>query len=87
MKLADFKFNSTQIVLKFSNKYSLSIINNGYGKEHNLYEIAPFVNGKMAELPGITNGDTVLGYLEESEVNSIIKKIVLISGKNPVEVL
>jgi len=84
MKLADFKFNPTQVVLKFSDRYSLSIINNGHGKEHNLYEIAPFVNGQMAELPGITNGDTVVGYLSEEEVNAIIKKIVLISGKNPV---
>lgn len=86
MTLSDFEFNPNQVVLDFNETYSLSIINDGYGKDRGLYEIAPFVNGEMTELPGITDGDTVVGFLTEHEVVSIIKKMVVISGKDPVQV-
>lgn len=88
MKLADFEFNPTQMVLEFGDKYSLSIINNGYGsKAHGLYEIAVFAKGSLTEMPGITvEGDTVRGYLTEDEVNAIIVKMFTITGKDPVQV-
>jgi|TARA_B110000483_G_C17890047_1_gene425152 hypothetical protein len=87
MKLADFEFTPTQMVLEFGDKYSLSIINNGYGKDHGLYEIAVFAKGSLTEMPGITvEGDTVKGYLTEDEVNAIIVKMFTITGKDPVQV-
>ena len=41
----------------------------------------------MVELPGITQqGDTVKGFLDESEVESIIKKMVTATGTNPIQI-
>jgi len=38
-------------------------------------------------LPGITeDGDTVKGYLTEADINAIIKKMYLITGKSPRQV-
>jgi len=87
MKLSNFEFNPTQMVLEFGDKYSLSIINNGYGKDHGLYEIAIFAKGSLTEMPGITvEGDTVKGYLTEDEVNAIMVKMYTITGKDPEQV-
>ena len=80
-----------QIVLDFG-KYHLSIIDDGYGRDDHLLEIGLFkakdgVGLDMVELPGITNeGDTVRGYLTESEVNAIIVKLYTITGKEPTQV-
>ena len=103
MKLANFKWMTKQqhksrvteaggqIVLDFG-KYHLSIIDDGYGSDEGLYEIAVFdacdgVATDMTELPGITaEGDTVKGYLTESDVDAIIKKMYTITKKEPVQV-
>ena len=103
MKLADFKWMTKQqhksrvteaggqIVLDFG-KYHLSIIDDGYGSDRGLYEIAAFnacdgVAGGMTELPGITaEGDTVQGYLTEADVDAIIKKMYTLTGKEPTQV-
>ena len=72
-----------QIIVEFNN-YNLSIINDGYGKEKGLYEISVFKDGDQIELPGITDeGDTVKGWLTESDIDAIIKKMYLITGKSP----
>jgi hypothetical protein len=99
MKLADFKWMTKhksivtenaggQIVLDFG-KYHLSIIDDGYGQENNLFEIGAF-NAKdgvaldMVELPGITaEGDSVQGHLTESDVDAIIKKLYSLTGTTP----
>jgi hypothetical protein len=87
MKLSNFKFNPTQVLLNFGEKYSLSIINNGYGKAEGLYEIGMFSKGALTEMPGITiEGDTVRGFLTEDEVDIIIKKLVTVSRHDPVQV-
>jgi|TARA_R110001606_G_scaffold90835_2_gene203009 hypothetical protein len=87
MKLSNFNFNPTQILLNFGEKYSLSIINNGHGKAEGLYEIGMFSKGVMTEMPGITiEGDTVRGFLTEDEVDIIIKKLVTVSRHDPVQV-
>lgn len=87
MKLSNFKFNPTQVLLNFGKKYSLSIINNGYGKTEGLYEIGMFSKGVLTEMPGITiEGDTVRGFLTEDEVDIIIKKLVTVSRHDPVQV-
>ena len=102
MKLADFKWMSKrdgrdrtenvggQIVLDFG-KYHLSIIDDGYGRENNLFEIGAF-NAKdgvafdMVELPGITaEGDTVQGHLTEADVDAIIMKLYTITGTQPTQ--
>ena len=49
-----------------------------------LYEIAVFSGNDQIEMPGITEeGDTVKGFLSESDVESIIKKMHLVSGADP----
>lgn len=92
MKLNDFKIMDTksgvQAVLDFG-KYQLSVVSNdfSYGGKQGLYEIAVFAEGDMIELPGITNeGDTVKGWLTESDVDTIIKKMYAITGKEPEQV-
>lgn len=103
MKLADFQWMTKQqhksfvteaggqIVLDFG-KYHLSIIDDGYGSDRGLYEIAAFdacdgVASGMTELPGITaEGDTVQGYLTEGEVDAIILKMTTITGTEPRQV-
>jgi len=103
MKLADFKWMTKQqhknrvteaggqIVLDFG-RYHLSIIDDGYGSDRGLYEIAAFdacdgVATNMTELPGITaEGDSVKGFLTESDVDVIIKKMTTITGTEPRQV-
>jgi hypothetical protein len=103
MKLADFKWMTKQqhkrlvteaggqIVLDFS-KYHLSIIDDGYGSDKGLYEIAAFdacdgVARSMTELPGITaEGDTVQGHLTEVDIDAIILKLYTITGTEPRQV-
>ena len=80
-----------QAVLDFGD-YHLSIIDDGYGSHEGLYEIAVFhasdgVATGMTEMPGITDeGDTVKGHLTEADINAIIKKMYLITGKTPQQV-
>ena len=91
MKFKDIPFNETtmpkgiQALIKFSN-YELSIVKNSssYGGSQGLYEIAVFKGNDQVELPGITEqGDTVKGFLNESEVEGIIKKMHLVTGADP----
>ena len=94
MKFNDIKFNQTEMpngiqgMLKFG-AYDLSIVKSdfSYGGKSGLYEIAVFKDADQIELPGITEqGDTVKGFLSESEVETIIKKMHLASGADPVVV-
>jgi hypothetical protein len=91
MKLKDFKLLETdvpkgvQAILEFSN-YELSIVKNeaSYGNKQGLFEIAVFKDGEQKELPGITNsGDTVKGWLTESDVDAIISKMYFLTGTTP----
>ena len=90
-KFEDIPFTDTavpkgiQALVKFKD-YELSIIKNesSYGNVMGLYEIAVFKGNNQVELPGITEeGDTVKGFLSESDVESIIKKMHLVSGADP----
>ena len=75
-----------QCVLEFGDEYELSIISGkgAYGTEDAPYEIAVIKHGELEEMPGITDeGDTVKGYLTEADVDTIIKKMYLITGKSP----
>ena len=92
MTFEDIVFNKTdmpkgiQALLKFGDKYDLSIIKNesSYGNDMGLYEIAVFHNGDLHEMPGITEaGDSVKGYLTEENVMGIIKKMHLATGADP----
>ena len=91
MQLADFEMMETtmpkgvQAVLDFGD-YELSIVKNeiSYGNKSGLFEIAVFKNGDQVELPGITNeGDTVKGFLKESDVDAIILKMHTITNRIP----
>ena len=90
----DLKFVSTKIpkgiqsVVGFGN-YQLSIIKNStsYGGQQGLYEIGVFKDGDMVEMPGITEeGDSVKGWLSESDISGIIKKMHLATGSEPKQV-
>jgi len=94
MKFEDIKFvdtdmpKGTQALMKFGDKYELSIIQNetSYGNAKGLFEIAVFHNGGLHELPGITEpGDTVKGFLTKENVVGIVKKMHLITGCDPIQ--
>ena len=95
MKFKEIKFNNTdtpkgiQAMIQFGDAYELSIVKSdfSYGGAKGLYEIGVFKNGAMTEMPGITaENNTVRGFLNESEVEGIIKKMHLASGADPVVV-
>lgn len=76
-----------QAIVKFGD-YSLSIIQSSmsYGGSEGLYEIGVYnyTEKKMVELPGVTDeGDTVKGYLTESDVTAILLKMHSLTGKEP----
>jgi len=88
MKLANLDMKQTisplgvQAKVKFSG-FMLSIIQNevSYGGSKGLYEIAVFSEDSQVELPGITaKGDTVKGFLTESDVDAILTKMHTITG-------
>jgi len=92
MKLSDFEMmettspNGVQVILRFGDKYDLSIVCNemSYGNKQGLYEIAVFEDMDQVELPGITeDGDTVKGWLTESDVDAIITKLFYATGNQP----
>ena len=94
MKFKDIKFKSTglpqgiQAMIHFG-AYDLSIVKSdfSYGGKSGLYEIAVFDGDIQTELPGITEqGDTVKGFLSESDVEGIIKKMHLASGADPEQI-
>ena len=94
MKFTDIKFSETQLpngiqaILAFGD-YELSIVKSdfSYGGAKGLYEIAVFKGNQQVNMPGITEEhDTVKGWLSESEVEGIIKKMHLVSGADPEEV-
>jgi hypothetical protein len=91
MKLKDFQLLETstlkgvQAILDYG-EYELSIVNNeaSYGNKQGLYEIAVFKGNEQFELPGITSkDDTVKGWLTESDVDAIIKKMFFLTGTTP----
>ena len=82
---ADF-LGKHQCVLSFGDEYELSIISGqgAYSTETAPYEIAVIKHGELQVMPGITNeDDSVKGYLTEADVDTIIKKMYLITGKTP----
>jgi len=77
---------SHQCVLSFGDDYELSIISGqgAYSTKTAPYEIAVFKHGDFTHMTGITDeDDAVKGYLTESDVDAIIKKMFLITGKSP----
>lgn len=79
----------SQCVLAFGDEYELSIISGqgAYSTETAPYEIAVIKHGDLFQMPGITDGDdTVKGYLTESDVGVIIKKMYFLTGKSPVQI-
>jgi hypothetical protein len=92
MKLSDFTFkplyDGVQMLLQFDT-LCLSIVQHSlsYGGKAGLYEIAVMNDTHQIELPGVTKeGDTVKGYLTESDVNAIIKKMHTLTRAIPKQV-
>jgi hypothetical protein len=88
MKIANLNMKKTitplgvQAKVKFSG-FMVSIVQNeiSYGNRKGLYEIAVFSEGNQVELPGITSpGDSVKGFLTESDVDAILTKMHTITG-------
>lgn len=78
-----------QCVLEFGDNTQLSIITGigAFGGSQGLYEIAVFKDGDFAGLPGvIAVEEQVRGFLTESDVDIIIKKMFLLTGKTPEQV-
>ena len=85
MSPIDFPPNGKQSLFSFDN-YVLSVVQHSgsYGNAQGLYEIGIFEGDNMVEMPGITEpGDTVKGFLSETEVNGIIKKMTSVTGVEP----
>lgn len=80
--------DSCQCVLEFNETTQLSIISGSvaYGDADAPYEIAVIVNGDLTKMPGITDNDTVRGYLTEDDVDVIITKLYVLTGKEPFQV-
>lgn len=77
-----------QVVLDYGD-YELSIVKHSgsYGYTQGLYEIATLKHGDFIEMPGITEKhDSIKGYLTESDVNIIIKKMYIVTGKSPEQI-
>lgn len=78
MKFSELKFEpmsngGNRAVVRFGD-YGLSIIDNGYGRERDLYEVGTFYKNKLANLlPAHTGDDTVVGNCTESHVEFIIE--------------
>jgi len=78
-----------QALVYFGDDYKLSVVSNegSYGGDRGLYEIGVFKNNDMVEMPGITEvGDTVKGFLTESDVDVIIKKMTMATGEQPTQI-
>lgn len=95
MRLSDFEMlekadlpGGYQCVLSFNDYTQLSIIsgNGAQGLDDRPYEIAVFINGDFANLPGITFNEDVRGYMTEEEVDSVISKLYSITGCMPSQV-
>jgi len=93
MKLANFEMiekdympGGFQSLLSFGEHHQLSVISGegAYGSKNAPYEIAVFVNGEFANLPGIIEDD-IKGHLTEDEVDTIIKKLHTITKEIPVQ--
>ena len=85
MSPIDFPPNGKQALFNFDS-YVLSVVQHSgsYGNAQGLYEIGIFEGDNMVEMPGITEpGDTVKGFLSETEVNGIIKKMTSVTGVEP----
>lgn len=77
-----------QLVLDFK-KYELSVVKHdgSYGGTQGLFEIMVSDAAGGVELPGITEpGDTVKGWLTLEDVSVICKKLISITGVEPVKV-
>jgi len=77
-----------QLVLDFK-KYELSVVKHdgSYGGTQGLFEIMVRDESGGVELPGITEpGDTVKGWLTLEDVSVICKKLMSITGVEPVKV-
>ena len=77
-----------QLVLDFK-KYELSVVKHdaSYGGTQGLFEIMVSDDNGGVELPGITEpGDTVKGWLTLEDVSIICKKLISITGVEPVKV-
>lgn len=77
-----------QLVLDFK-KYELSVVKHdgSYGGTQGLFEIMVSDANGGVELPGITEpGDTVKGWLTLEDVSVICKKLISITGVEPVKV-
>ena len=77
-----------QLILDFK-KYELSVVKHdgSYGGTQGLFEIMVSDANGGVELPGITEpGDTVKGWLTLEDVSVICKKLISITGVEPVKV-
>lgn len=81
MKFSELNFNrmsngGNQAIVNVGNEYGLSIIDNGYGKEHCMYEVGTLFRGELTNLlPSMTGDDTVVGYCTPDAVEMIFEAL------------
>ena len=92
MKMSELKFTTLydgkQALVDFG-KYKMSIVSHSssYGGNMGMYEIAIFEGKEFKELPGITEeGDTIKGFLTELDVDSLFKKMFVITGSEGTQI-
>ena len=89
MKFEDLNFKSTNHVgvpgvqaWVTVGQYKVSVVKSSmsYGGDRGLYEMGFFdpETNDMVEVPGITNNDTVVGFLTETRVEEILENLRLI---------
>jgi hypothetical protein len=89
MKFEDLDFKSTNHVGVYGvqawvmvGSYKVSIVRSSmsYGGTRGLYEMGFFDpdTDDMVEVPGITNNDTVVGFLTETRVEELLENLRLI---------
>ena len=84
MEFSDLNFKKTLNGIHASVKfgpYELSVARNSatYGNKQGLYEIAVLKDGKFTPLSGVTNEDGIQGWLKESSITEILRKMTEIT--------
>ena len=68
-------FRGMQWIFKFKNGYGASVINDGYGSEEGLYELAVLDSEERIHYDNKVSKGDVQGYLQPKQVAKLLKQI------------
>lgn len=75
-----------RILMQFGPNVQMSIINDGYGKESGLLEVAVFHKGYLRHVHNVTEKDGIAGYLTAERVQEKINKLAEWVNYQPVQI-